>query len=240
MKTLIWDFDGTLGYREGVLWAASFLEALDREWPGHPFTLEQLRPFLRSGFPWHTPEQPHTHITTADQWWEELEPLFARVFLGAGVEDPALARRLARQIRQIYCNPARWRLFEDTLPALDDLAARGWTHILLSNHVPELASFMDVLGLSTRIAAAFNSALIGYEKPHPAAFQGVLEFVSDSRPVWMIGDNITADILGAAAVGIPGVLVRRPDERAERFCADLTQVAAFVEDAHGPGDSSRD
>ena len=77
MKTLIWDFDGTLGYREGVWWAMSFLELLDREWPGHPFTRDQIAPHLRSGFPWHSPEQPHTHITSADQWWAALEPLFA-------------------------------------------------------------------------------------------------------------------------------------------------------------------
>jgi putative hydrolase of the HAD superfamily len=238
VKYLIWDFDGTLGYREGILWAATFLEVLDCEMAGHPVTLEQIRPFLRSGFPWHLPEQPHTHITCADQWWEALAPLFTQVFCGVGV-DPAPARRLARQIRPVYCNPARWRLFDDTLPVLDDLAARGWTHILLSNHVPELESLMRALGLSPRIAAVFNSATMGYEKPHPEAFRGVLEIVGDSRPVWMIGDNITADILGAAAVGIPGVLVRRPDEQAERFCADLTQVAAIVEDAHDPGNSSR-
>ena len=43
MKYLIWDFDGTLGYREGILWAATFLEVLDRELAGHPYTLDQIR-----------------------------------------------------------------------------------------------------------------------------------------------------------------------------------------------------
>ncbi|MBM4461510.1 MAG: HAD-IA family hydrolase [Chloroflexi bacterium] len=241
-KYLIWDFDGTLGYREGRSWAMVLIEVLDRQMPGHSYSADQLAPHLRTGFPWHMPERPHTYIISADQWWAEMTPVFVAAFdaLGVGVADPVLARNLARQIRPTYCNPDRWRLFDDTLPVLDELAARGWTHILLSNHVPELAIFMDAVDLSARIAAVFNSAIMGYEKPHPAAFRGVLEIVGDSRPVWMIGDNITADVFGAAAVGIPGVLVRRPDERAERFCADLWQVAALVEDAHGPGDSSRD
>ncbi|MDQ1301438.1 MAG: hypothetical protein QG637_1359 [Chloroflexota bacterium] len=228
MKTLIWDFDGTLGYREGILWAATFLETLDREIPGHPYTLDQIRPFLRSGFPWHIPEQPHTHITSADQWWGELEPLFARIFSALGIET-GRARGLARQIRPIYCNLARWRLFDDTLPALDDLAARGWTHVILSNHVPELAEFVAALFLDSRIAAIFNSATVGYEKPHPQIFREALAFVGNGGPTWMIGDNYVADILGAAAVGVPGVLVRQPHTEAELFCPDLTDVAAIVE-----------
>ncbi len=31
-----------------------------------------------------------------------------------------------------------WELFDDTLPALDQLSADGWSHVVLSNHVPEL------------------------------------------------------------------------------------------------------
>lgn len=230
MKTLIWDFDGTLGYREGILWAATFLEALDYEMAGHPFTLDQIRPALRSGFPWHTPEQPHTHITSADQWWAELEPLFARVYSTLGIAAGP-ARVLARRVRPIYCNLARWRLFDDTLPALDDLSARGWTHLIVSNHVPELAEFAAALALDARVAAIFNSATVGYEKPHPQIFREALAFVGNGGPVWMVGDNYHADVLGAAAVGVPGILVRQPHDEARLFCADLTQVAALIEHA---------
>jgi putative hydrolase of the HAD superfamily len=230
VKTLIWDFDGTLGYRDGIWWAVSFLEVLDREYPGHPFSVGQIAPHLRSGFPWHTPERSHTHIASADQWWEELEPLFARAFSALGIET-AQARALARHVRPVYCNPARWRLFDDVLPALDDLSARGWTHVILSNHVPELAEFVSALSLDSRIAALFNSATLGYEKPHPQTFREVLAFIGNGGPTWMIGDNYVADILGAAAVGIPGVLVRKPHDEAHLFCADLTHVAAFVENA---------
>jgi len=230
VKTLIWDFDGTLGYREGVWWAMSFLELLDREMPDHPFTRDQIAPHLRSGFPWHSPEQPHTHIAGADQWWEALEPLFERVFLALGIESGP-ARVLAPQVRPVYCNPARWRLFDDTLPALDDLSERGWTHVILSNHVPELAEFAAALGLDSRVAAIFNSARLGYEKPHPQIFREALAFIGNGGPTWMIGDNYVADILGAAAVGVPGVLVRQPHDAARLFCADLGCIGTLIEDA---------
>jgi putative hydrolase of the HAD superfamily len=230
VKTLLWDFDGTLGYRDGIWWAASLLEVLDRECPGYPFTGDQIAPHLRSGFPWHTPERPHTHIASADQWWEELEPLFERVYAALGIET-GQARALARQVRSVYCNPARWRLFDDVPSTLDDLSARGWTHVILSNHVPELGEFVSALLLDSRIAAIFNSATLGYEKPHPQIFREALAFIGNGGPTWMIGDNYVADILGAAAVGIPGVLVRKPHDAARCFCADLTGVAAFVENA---------
>ena len=230
MKYLIWDFDGTLGYREGLTWSAVLRETLDQRLPGHPFTAEQLAPHLRSGFPWHTPERSHAHITGADEWWAGLNPVFERAYLALGL-SPTDACALAREVRAVYSDPARFRLFDDTLRVLDDLSARGWTHIILSNHVPEFDAIAEALALHPRMAAILNSARIGYEKPHPYIFREALAVIGDGSPVWMIGDNYTADILGAAAAGIPGILVRRPHEAAPRFCADLTQVAAMLEAA---------
>lgn len=230
VKYLIWDFDGTLGYREGLTWSAVLRETLDQRMPGHPFAAEQLAPHLRSGFPWHMPERPHTHITSADQWWAELGPVFERAYLALGL-SPADACTLAGNVRRVYCNPARFRLFDDTLPTLDALSARGWTHIVLSNHVPEFDEIAEALALWPRVAAIFNSARIGYEKPHPQIFREAMAVIGNSGPVWMIGDNYSADILGAAAAGIPGVLVRKPHESAQRYCSDLTQVAAMLEAA---------
>ena len=46
MKTLIWDFDGTLGYREGGMFGASLIEAIEqshREYASNPVS-EHLPP----------------------------------------------------------------------------------------------------------------------------------------------------------------------------------------------------
>ncbi|MEJ5199894.1 MAG: HAD family hydrolase [Anaerolineae bacterium] len=231
-KILIWDFDGTLGHREGRHWRNVLLEVLDRYMPGHPFDAEQLAPFLRSGFPWHAPEQPHTHITGADQWWAELEPVFVHAFEGIGV-DAERSRWLAGQVREVYCNPIRFRLFEDVFPTLDALSARGWTHVILSNHVPEFNEIAARLSLTERMAAVFNSAWMGYEKPHPEIFRQVLRTIGDDGPRWMIGDSYSADVCGAASVGIPAVLVRRPHTGALLFSPDLTGVIEIVENGKG-------
>jgi putative hydrolase of the HAD superfamily len=227
MRYLIWDFDGTLGYREGGAWTASLLETLDLVLPEHTVTLEQLRLYTHAGFPWHQPDRPHLHLTSADGWWEALDPVLASVYRRVGL-DESLAWALAHQFRAVYLNLNRWRLFDDVLPTLDTLSAQGWTHAILSNHVPELDDIMRHLGLTSRIAYMFNSAETGYEKPHPRAFQITLETLPNAETVWMIGDNVVADVQGAEAVGLPAILVRRQHPQAQHWCETLYEVPTYL------------
>ena len=230
MKTLIWDFDGTLGYREGGGFSTSLFQVAQQAGLDNEVRREQLRPYLQHGFPWHTPERPHLEIETAEQWWERLYPAFERAFVGMGF-DASRARSLARETRAAYTRLDRWRLFDDVLATLDLLAASGWRHLILSNHVPELGDIVRHLGLDTHVAQVINSAEIGYEKPHPRAFEIVRDRFPDAEAFWMIGDNMGADIEGTASVGIPGILVRRYDEGAERCCESLSGVPRIVEGA---------
>ncbi|HVB21770.1 MAG TPA: HAD family hydrolase [Ktedonobacteraceae bacterium] len=225
-KVLLWDFDGTLGYRPGM-WRQALFDVLRENDPASPITEEDLRPLLRNGFPWHQPDIVHTHITTAEQWWTEIEAVLARAFIGVGIHS-FQAARLAQLAHHKYIQQQSWYLFEDVLPTLSKLASEGWRHVILSNHVPELPSIVEGLGLVALIDTVISSALTGYEKPHPQAFINVLEQLHYPETVWMIGDNIEADILGAAAVNIPGILVRKEDKRANYTSLDLYGVSTFL------------
>ena len=226
-KALIWDFDGTLAYREGGRFSAALCEAAQKEMPGLTVTIGQIRPYLQSGFPWHTPNEPHLEIKTADQWWEQLYPVFQRALLSTGL-DSAQARSIAREVRPIYVNPEQWHLFDDVIPVLEQLSSQGWLHVILSNHVPELCAIARHLGLERWVARVFNSAETGYEKPHPRAFQTALKYLSGSPVKWMVGDNMNADVEGAKAVGIPAFLVRRQKKEAEYYCQDLSQLPGVL------------
>ncbi len=46
----------------------------------------------------------------------------------------------------------------------------------------------------------------------------------------MVGDNPDADVLGAEAVGIPAILVRREDDRVARQVSDLFSVIKLIEE----------
>jgi putative hydrolase of the HAD superfamily len=200
VRAILWDFDGTLGCRDGM-WTGCLLDALDDEHPGHGLGIEDLRAALTDGFPWHRPERAHPELSTPDAWWAPIEALFAKAYAphGYGPELAKLARR--------RYTTSGWRLYDDTLPTLRALRDDGYRHVILSNHVPELEQIVESLGLE--VDAIVNSAITGYEKPHPEAFAAGRRAAGDPDELWMVGDNPIADVQGAEAVGIPALLVRR-------------------------------
>jgi putative hydrolase of the HAD superfamily len=225
-RYLIWDFDGTLAYRRGT-WSGCLRDAVLRAIPQHEVTADQLRPHLQTGFPWHTPHLVSAGVKTAEEWWDRLNPVFERAFVAVGI-DIEQAQNLAREIRHIYSDPEKWQLYEDTHAALTSLSEQGWQHIVLSNHVPELGTIIRHLQLDSHFVAVISSAITGYEKPHPEAFRLALAATENAGAVWMIGDSMVADIAGAAAVGIPGVLVRKQHPDAQFSCSDLSGLASLL------------
>ena len=231
VRLLIWDFAGTLAHRRGETgWSILLAEALDAEEPGHGHVADTFRPHLRDGFPWHRPDVAHPELCEPEAWWASVRPVLARAYEAAGY-TPARALELADAARRLYVDPAvGWALFDDTLPALERLSQAGWTHAILSNHVPELRQIVAGLGLGDVVAAVSCSAETGFEKPHVQAFASLIERLQPNE-AWMIGDNVLADVLGAEAVGIPAVLVRRPDPRAARYADSLVDVETFLTEA---------
>ncbi len=230
-RLLIWDFDGTLAHRRGETgWSILLAETLDAEEPGHPHSADTFRPYLRSGFPWHRPDVSHPELGEPAAWWAAVEPVLGRAYEAAGYE-PARALELAGAARRLYVDPSvGWALFDDTLPALERLSQAGWSHAILSNHVPELRQIVTALGLDEVVPFLSCSAETGYEKPHAQAYASVLDALRPAE-AWMIGDNVVADVLGAEELGLPAVLVRRPDPRAARYADSLAGVEAFLSEA---------
>jgi putative hydrolase of the HAD superfamily len=111
------------------------------------------------------------------------------------------------------------------------LSDRGWRHLIVSNHVPELASLVEGLGLARWFDAVVTSAQVGFEKPHPRLFDAARAVTSDGA-IWMIGDNPVADFAGARSAGIKAILVRTHHEVSPR-ADDLWGVPAILDsDAH--------
>lgn len=230
-KYLFWDFDGTLGGRrdglKGRAWSLSMLEAINQYCPGHMITPEEILHHLDTGFPWHTPEEGHTHLDTPERWWEHLRLVLSRAFMKLGFdEEQAVELAFAAQDR--FLDLDTWELYKDTLPVIEALREQGWRHLIISNHVPELEQIVEHLELSPYLDAVINSAIIGYEKPHQAIFQYAIQMVNHPDRVWMIGDNIHADVLGAEAAGIPAILVRNIDQRAKLQFDNLIDLQAFL------------
>lgn len=231
---MLWDFEGTLAWRPG-LWGACVLEVLDEEQPGHGAELDQIRTDLRGGFPWHRPEQPHARLSDPEAWWAEVTPLLTRAITRHGIEA-ARAGELAKLVRERFVDGSRgWLVFDDTRPALELAASRGWRNAILSNHVPELPELVSQLGLGDLFDHVFTSATIGYEKPNPEAFRHALRECGEPEAVFMVGDNPIADVAGAQALGIPAILVRDGRRGGDAF--DAAAAAAAIVGAK-PGRTS--
>ncbi|MCC2275468.1 HAD family hydrolase [Streptomyces sp. ET3-23] len=208
-KIAIWDFDGTLGHRRYGTWAECLLEILDVQQPGHPWSFPDVFDALATGFPWHTADEPHPHLSDPDAWWDHVTAVITTALTRLGIAA-SQSEAAAKATRATYTDPATWSLYPQTLPVLDQLKAAGWHHVLLSNHVPELPLLLARLDLDARLHKAINSAAIGYEKPHPETFRLARSTASvPPRRLVMIGDNPEADIAGARRSGIEAIWVRR-------------------------------
>ena len=238
MKLIIWDFDGTLGYRGPSAdaqskWTGALMELLAREMPDLTPARETLGQHLMAGEPWNTPEVPHPDLTDPDAWWERFYPAAESALRAAGVRDGRVPE-LARRFRNEFTDLRHWHLFDDTLPTLTHLSRLGWIHVVLSNHVPELGAIVSHVGLAPNIQALYNSAETGYEKPHPRALEMVRQNYPNAGPIWVIGDSLSADVAGAQQAGLPSILVRRPDlspdelSQVEHHCADLDGVVELL------------
>ena len=166
------------------------------------------------------------NLSSADLWWSSLSPLFVRAFRAAGA-DAEQAESFAREVRSEYCDPSRWAIYPDVIAALSSLSDLGWTHAVLSNHVPELGQIVASLGLSK----FFHRVVCSAEKPHSSAYSAVTSGM-EPRDVWMVGDSFDADYAGAERFGWRSILVRKADPRAARFSEDLGGIATIVKPAN--------
>lgn len=226
MRVLVWDFDGTLASREGG-WTGTLCEILAERAPTLLTRRSELRAVLQSGFPWHASELPHTHIIEAGQWWEAMIPTFERAFRAAGA-DATQAASFARSVRAQYCAPRCYTVYSDVAEVLGSLSQQGWSHIILSNHVPELEEIVHALGLDRYFTRIVTSALMGYEKPNPEAFASAITGLGNIEDVWMIGDSVRADVVGAEQFGWKAILVRGSDPAAHRSTENLSGVPGIV------------
>jgi putative hydrolase of the HAD superfamily len=166
----------------------------------------------------------HPELCEPEAWWSHVEALLASAYEGVGIESGP-ARTLARLARQRYVDATcGWRLYDDTVPVLERLRSDGWNHAILSNHVPELPTLVAGLGLEPLVDVVLSSAVTGYEKPNPKAFELALDRCGRPDEVWMVGDNPVADVEGATAVGIPAILVRG----AANAVPDLHSAASII------------
>ena len=226
-KVIFWDFDGTLAYRP-KMFSSSLKMVLDEYEKGHQINDESFGKWLQSGFPWHEPDKDYLHLRDPEAWWSNIYKIFENAYLLNGIASEK-ACAYARDTRKHLVAPEHYFLYDDTLYTLNHFKENGYRNIILSNHIPELPEIVKYLGLMEYIDVCISSANVGFEKPNPRMFQLALEAAGDSEITWMIGDNLKADVLGAEAVCMRAILVRKPvDEQVKYFSPDLKGLIKLI------------
>jgi putative hydrolase of the HAD superfamily len=124
------------------------------------------------------------------------------------VDDPG--QRLAEAVIAAYEAPANWRPYPDVAAALDALRRPGRTLGVVSDWSSRLPALLDALGLGGRLGFVLASASAGAAKAQPALYRMALERAGVApHQALMVGDSYEADVLGARAAGMDGVLLDR-------------------------------
>jgi putative hydrolase of the HAD superfamily len=120
--------------------------------------------------------------------------------------DDGIFQRLEREFTEV----SNYRLFEDVLPALDDLQGHGVRLGLVSNFEEWLERLLEALEVIRYFDVRVISGSEGLEKPDPRIFEVALvrTGVNASESVY-VGDSPRFDIEPAESIGMVGVLLDR-------------------------------
>ncbi len=206
MFKIVFDFDQTLAYRDGM-WTASLFEILQKNGYQH-IKMENIRKYVQYGFLWDIYEKSHKELLNGQSWWEFHEKFFERILISNDISESE-AKRMSVLVRNKYLDTEKWFLFDDTISVLEQLNSAGYECYILSNHTPELEMLVDYLGLNRLIKKIYNSAHIGYEKPNSQIYKFLINDLKvPPTEIIMVGDNYISDITGARSNGLNAILVR--------------------------------
>jgi putative hydrolase of the HAD superfamily len=124
-------------------------------------------------------------------------------------------------------------LYDDTLPVLTDLKARGLATGLISNIEKNMTEAIQKLGIAQKLDIVVTSQDAGAAKPQPEIFIYALEKagVQPSEALY-VGDQCQVDVVGANVAGMKGILLDRVDYYQPRpncpVITGLKEVIKFV------------
>ena len=137
-----------------------------------------------------------------------------------------LSRELGRPVSVERMMAAiRFRPYPDAEPALSALRERGLILICVSNWDYALPQVLDGCGLGGLLDGVVTSAGAGARKPDRAIFERALELAGcEPGEALHVGDTPAEDADGAAAAGIPALIVERDRAEGERQIGSLAEI----------------
>jgi putative hydrolase of the HAD superfamily len=143
---------------------------------------------------------------------------------GRGANVVSVAERIYDQ----WASNHHFEMYEDVAPVLTELAGRGLALGVISNSHRSLDAFAAHFRLDGLIRTAVSSAEHGFMKPHKSIFERALSSAGvAASQAMMVGDSLKADIEGAIAAGMRGVLLRRSGDVPSRLPTGVAVITSL-------------
>ncbi len=225
MAILCWDFDGTIALSHH-LWSNSVRKAIDLIEPNNKIDFLDIRKCMATGFSWHTPEIAYPDAT-GEKWWLSMNRHFYKSYLSLGVSEIS-AKKASEAVREIILRTENYILYETAVATLSEAKKSGHTNVIMSNNYPELEQVLQNLGIRQLFEDVVVSACEGYEKPRTEIFD-VIKSRYPHGEFYMIGDSVSADIIGGRNAGMKTILVHKGYNKNADFCVDkLSDIIKFI------------
>jgi putative hydrolase of the HAD superfamily len=136
------------------------------------------------------------------EWFEVVQQSF-----GGSCEVTA---NMFDAIYERFSEQRCWRIYEDVLPAVEQLKSRGLRLAVISNWDDRLVPLLEQLGLARHFEDIFVSASVGAHKPSPKIFHhAATQLGLAPTEVLHIGDSEAEDVAGARGAGFGARRIRR-------------------------------
>ena len=161
-------------------------------------------------------------------WFELVRQTFAGLIDSPPNEDFFAA------LYERFTEPSAWRVFDDVLPALFELQARGFQLALISNWDERLRPLLERLALARLFDATVISLEAGHAKPSPEIFRrAAAQLGLPAEALLHVGDSVREDFDGARKAGLHGVLLDRGATQPGRLA--INSLGALPELLEGMG-----
>lgn len=161
-------------------------------------------------------EQDHVEIT--------IETILRTLLANKGY--PGVNANILRPAINAYFAVTRphWRAEDDASSTLASLQSLGCRLAVISNgsDVQNTDALLNSTGLRSFFKKTWVSAETGFRKPHPRMYELALDYFQiRPKEAVMIGDSLSADILGANNLGIASIWITRradtPENRSDKL-----------------------
>jgi putative hydrolase of the HAD superfamily len=152
----------------------------------------------------------HPELLHDDSIWHRFTE---EIFMGMGGPEE-ISAECATEIERGWEISENFELYEDALPALEEVRRAGLRIGLVSNGIRDLTEFVAHHQLD--VDAIVDSRTHGRVKPHPTIFEAALELLGlRAADAVMVGDSLEEDIEGARALGMRAILIDREERHPE-------------------------